>query len=122
MHVAGKAGVKNLDQEADPIASMAQAKVAPAYRAIRTSRYLYVLYANGQTELYDMYRDPAQLHNLAKDRRYRLVRKFLYNALIPLSACAGPSCRVEIGPDPLPLKGKAGKGGKNGTGKGGGKK
>jgi N-acetylglucosamine-6-sulfatase len=115
VHVAGKRGVKNLDQEADPIASLAKTKfkAAPAYRAIRTGRYLYVLYANGQSELYDMLRDPAQLNNLAKDKRYRSVRNFLFNALIPLSVCAGPSCRAEIGPDPAPRGGKpTGKGGK----------
>ena len=50
-----------------------------------------------------MKRDPAQLHSLARDPRYRLVRKWLYAALVPLSSCAGPSCRVELGPDPLPL-------------------
>ena len=80
---------------------------APAYRSIRTDRYEYTIYANGQTELYDMQRDPAQLHSLAADPRYRYVRKWLYTQLIPLSACAGPSCRVELGPDPAPLSKKA---------------
>jgi hypothetical protein len=50
-----------------------------------------------------MKRDPAQLHSLAADPRYRYVRKWLYDQLVPLSACAGPSCRVELGPDPAPL-------------------
>jgi N-acetylglucosamine-6-sulfatase len=112
VQVAGKRGVKNLDQEPDPIASVAKSKAAPAYRAIRTARYLYVLYANGQSELYDMLRDPAQLHNVAKDKRYAPVRRFLFGALIPLSVCSGPACRVEIGPEPAPLKGKGGKKGK----------
>lgn len=101
--VLGKKGVKNLDQEPDAIKSAANTDSAPAYRSIRTDRYEYTIYANGQTELYDMLRDPAQLHSLAKDPRYRYVRKWLYNALIPLSTCAGPSCRVELGPDPPPL-------------------
>jgi N-acetylglucosamine-6-sulfatase len=101
--VLGKRGVKNLDQEPDAIKSAANTDTAPAYRSIRTDRYEYTIYANGQTELYDMLRDPAQLHSLAKDPRYRYVRKWLYNALIPLSTCAGPPCRVELGPDPVPL-------------------
>jgi arylsulfatase A-like enzyme len=101
--VLGKKGVKNLDQEPDAIKSAANTDSAPAYRSIRTDRYEYTIYANGQTELYDMLRDPAQLRSLAKDPRYRYVRKWLYNALIPLSACAGRSCRVELGPDPPPL-------------------
>jgi N-acetylglucosamine-6-sulfatase len=101
--VLGKRGVKNLDQEPDAIKSAANTDTAPAYRSIRTDRYEYTLYANGQTELYDMWRDPAQLNSLAKDPRYRYVRKWLYNALIPLSSCAGPACRVQLGPDPAPL-------------------
>jgi N-acetylglucosamine-6-sulfatase len=101
--VAGKRGVDNLDQEPDAIKSATNTDKAPAYRSIRTDRYEYTLYANGQTELYDMLRDPAQLHSLAADPRYRYVRKWLYDQLVPLSSCAGPSCRVELGPDPLPL-------------------
>ena len=105
--VAGRRGVKNLEQEPDPIASRAvpSGNSAPAYRAIRTDRYLYVLYANGQSELYDMLKDPAQLNSVATDPRYRRVRKWLLNKLIPLSACAGDSCRLEIGPEPSPRKG-----------------
>ncbi len=104
--VLGKRGVRNLEQEPNAIKS-ATTEGAPAYRSIRTDRYEYTVYANGQTELYDMWRDPAQLRSLARDPRYRYVRKWLYNALIPLSSCAGGSCRVELGPDPLPLAKKA---------------
>jgi hypothetical protein len=95
--------VNNLEQEPDAIKSATNTNAAPAYRSIRTDRYEYTIYANGQTELYDMKLDPAQLHSLALDPRYRFVRKWLYDALIPLSSCAGPACRVELGPDPLPL-------------------
>jgi N-acetylglucosamine-6-sulfatase len=104
--VLGKRGVRNLEQEPNAIKS-ATTEGAPAYRSIRTDRYEYTVYANGQTELYDMWRDPAQLRSLARDPRYRYVRKWLYNALIPLSSCAGASCRVELGPDPLPLAKRA---------------
>ena len=104
--LARKRGVKDLDQEKDPIASLAltNGNHAPAYKAIRTDRYLYVLYANGQTELYDMKRDPAQLSSLAGDPRYKPIRKYLYANLVPLSSCAGAACRVEIAPEPAPLK------------------
>jgi arylsulfatase A-like enzyme len=105
--VAGKRGVKNLEQEADAIKSAINTDIAPAYRAIRTDRYLYVVYANGQTELYDMRRDPAQLRSVAHDPRYRPVRKFLYAHLALLFNCSGAPCRVEIGPDPRPLPKKA---------------
>jgi arylsulfatase A-like enzyme len=105
--LARKRGVKDLDQEKNPIASLALANgnSAPAYKAIRTDRYLYVLYANGQRELYDMKRDPAQLRSVAADPRYKPVRKWLFNNLIPLSTCAGASCRVEVGIEPRPRKG-----------------
>jgi arylsulfatase A-like enzyme len=35
----------------------------PSYEAIRTQRYLYVTYAYGEHELYDLATDPNQLHN-----------------------------------------------------------
>jgi hypothetical protein len=50
-----------------------------------------------------MKRDPAQLDSLATNPRYRLVRKWLFAHLTPLTTCAGETCRVQIGPDPLPL-------------------
>jgi N-acetylglucosamine-6-sulfatase len=103
----GRKGVKDLDQEPNAIKSAATTNKAPAYRSIRTDRYEYTIYANGQTELYDMRRDPAQLNSLAGDRRYRYVRKWLFTHLTALSSCRGPSCRVELGPDPAPLSKKA---------------
>jgi N-acetylglucosamine-6-sulfatase len=103
VHVAGRRGVRNLEQEPDAIKSGANTAIAPAYRSIRTDRYEYTVYANGQTELYDMKRDPAQLNSLATDPRYRLVRKWLFGHLTALTTCAAESCRVQIGPDPLPL-------------------
>jgi N-acetylglucosamine-6-sulfatase len=102
--LAGKKGVGNLDQEKSPVKSVANGNFAPAYRAIRSERYLYVLYANGQSELYDMWRDPAQLKSLSRDRRYRFVRKWLYGQMIALAGCNGPTCRTEIGAEPLPLR------------------
>jgi arylsulfatase A-like enzyme len=103
VHVAGRRGVRNLEQEPDAIKSAAATDSAPAYRSIRTDRYEYTVYANGQTELYDMKRDPAQLDSLATNPRYRLVRKWLFAHLTSLTTCAGETCRVQIGPDPLPL-------------------
>jgi hypothetical protein len=103
VHVAGRRGVTNLEQEPDAIKSAAATDTAPAFRSIRTDRYEYTVYANGQTELYDMKRDPAQLNSLATDPRYRYVRKWLFDHLAVLSTCAGATCRVDIGPDPFPL-------------------
>jgi N-acetylglucosamine-6-sulfatase len=103
----GRKGVKDLDQEPMATKSAANGNFAPAYKAIRTERYLFVLYANKQTELYDMYRDPAQLRNKTGDPRYRRVRKFLRRQITAFAACGGPTCRIEIGPDPRPLKRKS---------------
>jgi arylsulfatase A-like enzyme len=103
VHVAGRRGVRNLEQEADAIKSAHNTNTAPAYRSIRTDRYEYTVYANGQTELYDMKRDPAQLHSLVRNPRYKLVRQWLLSQLTPLTTCAGAACRADIGPDPLPL-------------------
>jgi arylsulfatase A-like enzyme len=102
----GRRGVKNLDQEKMATKSVANGNFAPAYRAVRTDRYLYVLYANKQSELYDMRRDPAQLRNVAGDRRYRAVRRWLFRHMVGLTTCSGPSCRVEVGADPRPRKKK----------------
>jgi N-acetylglucosamine-6-sulfatase len=105
--LAQKAGVRNLDQEPDAIKSAANTDTAPAYRSIRTARYEYTIYANGQSELYDMLVDPAQLHSVVRDPRYRYVRRWLFTQLVPLSTCAGSACRVETGPEPAPLPKKA---------------
>jgi len=43
----------------------------PPYVAIRTPRYLYVQYRyHGWQELYDLHRDPWELHNVASHTRY----------------------------------------------------
>ena len=38
----------------------------PAWRAVRTTRWLYVDYKGGQRELYDLKRDPAQLRSVSR--------------------------------------------------------
>jgi hypothetical protein len=101
--LAGKAGVTNLEQEPGGQRSALNGDVAPAYRAIRTNRYLFVIYSTGASELYDMAKDPGQLNSLIGNRRYNKVRRKLLRRLIILSGCAGPSCNVSYGPDPKPV-------------------
>ena len=84
--VADKRGVHNLEQETDAIKSANNTNAAPAYRAIRTDRYEYTIYANGQTELYDMKRDPDQLNSLARDPRYSTSESGCSISSVP-SAC-----------------------------------
>jgi N-acetylglucosamine-6-sulfatase len=96
-------GVKNIEQE--PVDTLYKLQ-APAYRGIRTDRYTLFLYGTGEVELYDMWRDPYQLNSLAKNRRYRGVRKALLADLDRLAQCSGASCSAGIGNDPLPVKKK----------------
>jgi len=63
----------------------------PAYTAIRTQRYLYVRYATGERELYDVRRDPDEIHNLAGQRE-RLERE-LQARLAGLRDCQARTCR-----------------------------
>jgi arylsulfatase A-like enzyme len=102
-----KKGVDNLDQEKLAGKSQARGDRAPAYRAIRTDRYLYVLYATGDVELYDMLRDPGQLQSRARDARYAPVRRWLFDRLVELARCDGAGCNAEIGSPPDPLRAKA---------------
>jgi N-acetylglucosamine-6-sulfatase len=96
-------GVRNLDQE--PVDRFYRLR-APAYRAIRTDRYALFLYATGEVELYDMWRDPNQRHSVTKNRRYRKPKRWLFHRLDQLAPCVGANCSVEFGPDPAPKKKK----------------
>ncbi|HEY1236703.1 MAG TPA: sulfatase [Solirubrobacterales bacterium] len=90
-------GVRNIEQE--PVDTAYKLR-APAYRGIRTDRYALYLYATGEIELYDMWRDPYQLSSVAKARRYRKPRKWLLARLDKLARCSGAACSAGIGPEP----------------------
>ena len=96
-------GVRNIEQE--PVDSIYKLQ-APAYRGIRTDRYALFLYATGEVELYDMWRDPYQLSSVAKNRRYRKPRKWLLGRLNQFARCSGASCSAGLGPEPRPAKKK----------------
>jgi arylsulfatase A-like enzyme len=59
-----------------------------SYRAMRTRRFLYVEYADGERELYDLRRDPYELHNRAGELTARRRRR-LHAALAALHRCRG---------------------------------
>jgi arylsulfatase A-like enzyme len=67
---------------------------AAAFDAIRTYRYIYVRYANGDRELYDLRRDPHQLRSLHNSRRHAGVRNALARRLAALKSCRGRRCRA----------------------------
>jgi N-acetylglucosamine-6-sulfatase len=74
--------------ELDPDAQLPSAGNPPTYDAIRTRRYLYVEYRDGQREFYDLKLDPAELVN-----RYAVMatplRAELHRTLTALVACHG---------------------------------
>ena len=108
--LAGASGVKNLDQETGVPASVRKSRAhgnnAPAYRGLRTHSYSYVIYSNGQAELYDMKLDPGQLKNVVRNRRYRKVRRWLFKRLRTYVNCDAAQCRAQAGVNPKPKKKK----------------
>ena len=69
---------------------------APDYRAVRTRRYSYVRYVDGQRELYNLTRDPYQLNSRHRGARSALLSR-LNSKLNALRDCAGDSCRAAEG-------------------------
>jgi N-acetylglucosamine-6-sulfatase len=63
----------------------------PAYRAVRTENYLYVRYANGEKELYNLRRDPYQLRSYYPTAGDALKER-LGRRLSALDSCAGVGC------------------------------
>src|SRR5918999_1011697 len=63
------------------------------FTALRTPRYLYAEYSNGERELYDLVRDPYQLTSLHGDPAHQRLRTWLAARLAPLRSCTGAACR-----------------------------
>jgi N-acetylglucosamine-6-sulfatase len=61
----------------------------PSYEAIRTADALYVEYADGSAEYYDLRTDPDELHDIAATVSPSILRP-LRNALHRLEHCRGP--------------------------------
>ena len=66
----------------------------PEYRALRSGDRLYVEYATGERELYDLAQDPFQLRNLGPSSVPEVAEP-LAAALRRLGDCAGRACRGE---------------------------
>jgi len=69
----------------------------PDYAGIRTPRYLYVEYANGDRELYDVATDPDEMHNLAGADP--MLEALLAGELAALRHCRADSCRAAVRAD-----------------------
>jgi N-acetylglucosamine-6-sulfatase len=65
---------------------------SPEYHGIRTTRYLYVEYVTGERELYDLRRDPDELHNLASSAPTALLDR-LHREVAELQTCRQDRCR-----------------------------
>jgi N-acetylglucosamine-6-sulfatase len=63
----------------------------PAYRAVRTKNYLYVSYADGEKELYDLDRDPYELDSYYPEAGDALKER-LRGRLSFLGRCSGEEC------------------------------
>jgi N-acetylglucosamine-6-sulfatase len=65
----------------------------PAYRAIRTYRFLYVEHnTTGEYELYDLETDPYELRSRDGSDKYAAVQRDLRRRLRQLKRCVGSSC------------------------------
>jgi N-acetylglucosamine-6-sulfatase len=83
--------------------AVAGAKPNPAYVGLRTQRYKYVEYTDGERELYDLARDPHELDNLAgrEAQADPALLARLAAVLARLRTCAGASCRAA---DSIPVR------------------
>jgi arylsulfatase A-like enzyme len=65
-----------------------------SYRGVRTQRWLYVEYRNGERKLYDRVHDPHELRSVHADPAQRRTVRTLRATLRRLAHCRGPSCRT----------------------------
>jgi hypothetical protein len=64
-----------------------------AFRGIRGENFVYVEYANGEFEFYDLTNDPYQLENLAGTLSADTL-EILHTKLETLKYCAGSDCQM----------------------------
>ncbi|GGF52185.1 sulfatase [Marmoricola endophyticus] len=68
-------------------------------RGVRTGRYKWVEYASGETELYDLAKDPLEMDSVASDPAYAGVVAELRRVWQQYSSCAQAQCRVPLPAD-----------------------
>jgi N-acetylglucosamine-6-sulfatase len=73
---------------ANPDAQTRHSGNPPSYEAMRSKRFLYVEYDDGERELYDLASDPDELHNLAGDLSAQSLAT-LHSELLALEDCHG---------------------------------
>ena len=70
-----------------------QPDAPPQFSALRTPEWLFIVYRDGERELYDLRADPYETTNIAATADTRLVAN-LYSQLQALRSCAGDACRT----------------------------
>jgi arylsulfatase A-like enzyme len=84
--------VKDLRGEGDILKT-----TLPRYAAVRSGQYMYIEYANGERELYDLEADPDELVNRASDPALATVRGDLVRRLSRLRTTSGAHCTATRG-------------------------
>lgn len=74
-------------------------------RGVRTGRYTYARDVNtGELMLFDHAVDRYEMHNVARNSRYREVVRVLDRRTVRLMHCKGAGCNKRFGPDPKPKR------------------
>ena len=68
----------------------------PGNHSVRTERWRYIRYANGDEELYDHYNDPNEWRNLARDPRFADVKRRLAEQVPKTNTPYAPPSAPEI--------------------------
>ena len=63
---------------------------------VRTGRWKYVRYSDGDGELYDLDADPNELQNRISDPAYAQVRDRLHAVWLAYKDCSGAACRTPL--------------------------
>lgn len=74
------------------------------WRGIVAGKWKLIRFGKRTFELYNLRRDPHELHSLARRPRYRNVLRFLKRRLRRLGRCRGAACRASIPKPPRPRK------------------
>jgi len=72
--------------------------IPPHYDAVRTPTDVYIQYATGENEYYDLTNDPHQLNSLHNDPTTTTRRTTLTTLINQLKTCAGPTCQLTAPP------------------------
>ena len=72
------------------------------FRGVRTPHFVYIVYEDGERELYDLAADPYELDNRAGDPPYAATEAWLAQRTTDLETCAGTACSLLVGDPPPP--------------------